>query len=122
MKAYFLVLVTCTHYFLPVYVNFLLSLSNATYEKKIFNSCRLLIGVKMSIHSLSNEMDIDGQRNQAYEEDSCDSIDSVSDTTDTESSAAEDFNTEETKEVQFRQTEPTYNSPNQERSAQHSLY
>lgn len=70
----------------------------------------------MSIHSLSNEMDIDGQRNQAYEEDSCDSIDSLSDTTDTESSAAEDFNTEETKEVQFRQTEPTYNSPNQERS------
>lgn len=37
MKAYFLVLVTCTHYFLPVYVNFLLSLSNATYEKKKFN-------------------------------------------------------------------------------------
>lgn len=71
----------------------------------------------MSIHSLNNEMDIGGHRNQAYEEDSCDSIDSASDDTDTESSVADEFSIEETKEVQYRQTEPTSKSPNQERSA-----
>lgn len=80
-------------------------------------SSHLLIGVKMSINSISNEMDIGGQRNQAYEEDSCDSIDSASDDTDTESSAADGYSIEETKEVQYRQTEPTFKSPNQERSA-----
>lgn len=72
----------------------------------------------MSIHSLNNEMDIGGQRNQAYEEDSCDSIESVSDATDTESSVADDHSIEETKEEQYRHTESTHISPNQERSAQ----
>lgn len=71
----------------------------------------------MSIHSINNEMDIGGRRNQAYEEDSCDSIDSASDATDTESSAADGYSIEETKEVQYRQTEPISKSPNQERSA-----
>lgn len=71
----------------------------------------------MSINSISDEMDIGGQRNQAYEEDSCDSIDSASDDTDTESSATDGYSIEETKEVQYRQTEPTFKSPNQERSA-----